>query len=188
MFAAVSLATLLALFPPAKLGTWLGLALVAYLGLVVIVDIEHRLIMHTVSLAGAVLGLVTGTVQHGLIATLIGGATGAGIMLIFYLFGLLFARYRARKLGADDGEEALGFGDVTISAVLGLMLGWPLILAGLVFGILAGGIGSLLMIIILVALRRYQAMSVFTAYGPYLVLGAALLIFFPQTLNLFLGR
>jgi prepilin signal peptidase PulO-like enzyme (type II secretory pathway) len=185
---ALGIAVALALNPPGKLGSWLGLALVAYFGLVVIIDIEHRLIMHVVSLAGAALGLVTGFLQHGLVSTLIGGLAGLGIMLAFYLFGLLFARYRARKLGTDDGEEALGFGDVTIAGVLGLMLGWPLILAGLVIGILFGGIGSLLMIIALVITRRYQTMSVFTAYGPYLVLGATILLFFPQALNFFLGK
>jgi leader peptidase (prepilin peptidase) / N-methyltransferase len=188
IFAALGIAALLALYPPAKLGTWLGLTLVAYFGLVIIIDVEHRLIMHIVSLVGIALGLLTGILQRGLAPTLIGGAVGLGIMLVFYFFGMLFARYRARKLGTDDGEEALGFGDVTISGVLGLMLGWPLILAGLVIGILAGGIGSLLMIIFLVATRRYQTMSIFTAYGPYLVLGAALLIFFPQALSFLLGR
>ncbi len=184
----LAIAAALALNPPAVLGTWLGLAVLAYFGLVVIIDLEHRLIMHAVSLAGAALGLVTGFLLHGLVPTLIGGLAGLGVMLAFYFFGTLFARYRARKLGADDEEEALGFGDVTIAGVLGLMLGWPHILAGLVIGILFGGIGSLVMILALMATRRYQAMSVFVAYGPYLVLGAALLLFFPQTLTLLLGR
>ncbi len=186
--AALGISVALALYPPQLLGSWLGLALAAYFGLVVIIDLEHHLIMHIVSLAGAVLGLIAGWIQRGLVSTILGGLGGLGIMLVFYLFGILFARYRARKLGVDDGEEALGFGDVTISGVLGLMLGWPLIMAGLVIGILAGGIFSLLIILTLVALRRYQSMSVFTAYGPYLVLGAALLLYFPQILTVLLGR
>jgi leader peptidase (prepilin peptidase) / N-methyltransferase len=188
IFAALGISIALALYPPNRLGSWLGLAVAAYFGLVVIIDLEHHLIMHIVSLAGAVLGLVAGWIQRGLIPTLLGGLAGLGIMLAFYLFGILFARYRARKLGVDDGEEALGFGDVTISGVLGLMLGWPLILAGLVIGILAGGITSLLIIIALVAMRRYQSMRVFTAYGPYLIFGAALLLYFPQALTVLLGR
>lgn len=185
---ALGLAAILALYPPAKLGSWLGLVVLTYFGLVVVIDVEHRLIMHIVSLAGALLGLLVGSVRQGIVYSLLGGLAGLGIMLVFYLFGLLFARYRARKLGTDDGEEALGFGDVTIAGVLGLILGWPTILFGLVIGILFGGIGSLLMIVILVTTRRYQSMSVFTAYGPYLVLGATLLLFFPQALNIFLGK
>jgi leader peptidase (prepilin peptidase)/N-methyltransferase len=186
--AALGISIALALYPPKPVGNWLGLVLAAYFGLVVIIDMEHHLILHMVSLAGAILGLAAGWFLHGLVPTLLGGLAGAGTMLVFYLFGLLFARYRARKLGMDDGEEALGFGDVTISGVLGLMLGWPTIMAGLVIGILAGGIISLLIIIALVVTRRYQTMSVFTAYGPYLVLGAALLIYFPKVLTILLGR
>ena len=91
-------------------------------------------------------------------------------------------------MGTDDGEEALGFGDVTISAVLGLMLGWPVIMYGLLFGVLAGGLISLALILILVAARRYQSMTVFTAYGPYLVFGAAILLYFPKMLSVLLGK
>jgi prepilin signal peptidase PulO-like enzyme (type II secretory pathway) len=91
-------------------------------------------------------------------------------------------------MGHDDGEEALGFGDVTISGVLGLMLGWPLILYGLMIGILAGGLISLGLVLYLIATRRYESMTVFTAYGPYLVLGAALLIYFPPILSFLLGK
>lgn len=172
--------------PPAQLNYWIGLLVLTYFGVVVVIDLEHRLILHIVSLAGAVIGLIAGISRNGLINTLVGGLAGLVIMFIFYLFGVLFARYRARKLGVDDGEEALGFGDVTLSGVLGLMLGWPYIINGLVIGILAGGIVSLVIIIILVLARRYQSMSVFTAYAPYLVLGATLLLFFPQVAR-FLG-
>jgi len=155
---------------------------------VVVIDLEHHLILNMVTRTGAVLGLVTGTVRTDFFTALVGGAAGLLIMLLFYWFGTLFARYRARKLGTDDGEEALGFGDVTLTAVLGLMLGWPFILFGIVIGVFAGGIISLVLVLFLVATRRYQAMTVFTAYGPYLVLGAALLICFPQTLTILFGK
>jgi leader peptidase (prepilin peptidase)/N-methyltransferase len=182
------LSLLLWINPPASLGYWLGLIVLAYFGLVIVIDLEYRLILHSVSLAGAVLGLITGTVKSGLIQSLFGGLAGAGIMLTFYWLGTLFARYRARKLGRDDGEEALGFGDVTISGVIGLMLGWPLVMYGLFLGILAGGLFSLILILVLVAARRYESMNVFTAYGPYLVLGAAILLYFPQSLSFLLGK
>lgn len=188
LVAGLLLSIILWLNPPARLGYWLGLIILAYFGLVVVIDLEHRLIMHTVSLAGAVLGLVTGVIKDGLVACLLGGLIGAGIMLIFYWLGTLFARYRARKLGHDDGEEALGFGDVTISGVIGLMLGWPLIMYGLFLGILAGGLVSLVLVLALMALRRYESMSIFTAYGPYLVIGAAILLYFPQSLSILLGK
>jgi len=186
--AAIIISAALWMNTPPKLGYWLGLLVLIYFGVVLVIDLEHRLILHIVSLAGAVIGLIAGTVSNGLVVTLAGGLAGLLLMLIFYLFGMLFARYRARKLGTDDGEEALGFGDVTLSAVIGLMLGWPLITTGLLIGILAGGIISFVMIIVLVASHRYQSMKVFTAYGPYLVLGAVILMFFPQAAALFAGK
>jgi len=188
LVAGICLSLALWLNPPMGMGYWLGLVVLAYLGLVVVIDIEHRLILNMVTLPGAVLGLVTGTIRYNLASSLLGGLAGLAIMLLFYWLGTLFARYRARKLGTDDGEEALGFGDVTISAVLGLMLGWPVIMYGLLFGVLAGGLISLALILILVAARRYQSMTVFTAYGPYLVFGAAILLYFPKMLSVLLGK
>jgi leader peptidase (prepilin peptidase)/N-methyltransferase len=183
---AVSVA-LWANYPP-KLGYWVSLLLLTYFGVVIVIDLEHRLILHVVSLVGIVLGLFVGILNNGLISALIGGAAGLIIMFLFYLFGLMFARYRARKLGVDDDEEALGFGDVLLSLIIGLMLGWPQIFRALLIAILTGGLGSLVIVLVLLAMRRFQSMNVFTAYGPYLVFGAVLLIFFPQALDFFTGK
>ena len=188
LVASLAFSVALWLNPPARLGYWIGFILLAYFGLVVIIDIEHRLIMHVVSLAGALLGLLVGSLKYNLMVSLEGGLAGLVIMLIFYWVGILFARYRARKLGVDDGEEALGFGDVTISAVIGLMLGFPLVMYGLFLGVLAGGLFSLGLVAFLMLTRRYESMTVFTAYGPYLVLGAAILLYFTQILSIMLGK
>lgn len=188
LVAGPALSLTLWLNPPARLGYWLGLLVLAYFGLVVVIDIEHRLILHVVSLVGALIGFVVGSVKYNIPTSLVGGLVGGGIMLIFYWVGTIFARYRARKRGVDDGEEALGFGDVTISVVIGLMLGWPLVLYGLFLGVLAGGLFSLAIMLILMAARRYDPMTVFTAYGPYLVIGATILLFFPQSLSFLLGK
>lgn len=176
------------LSPPAGLGYGLGMLVLAYFAVVVIIDFEHRYIMMTTVVAGAALGLGVGIFLHGPASALIGGLAGLGVMGAFYLLGILFGRYRARKRGVDDGEEALGLGDVYLAAVLGLLLGWPRILFGLLFGVLAGGLVSLLLIIALVLTKRYQTMTVFTAYGPYLVLGAFLILYTPQVLTVLSGR
>jgi leader peptidase (prepilin peptidase)/N-methyltransferase len=188
LFSAMIIAVILWFNYPPKLGYWLSLVVITYFGVVLIIDLEHRLILHPVSLVGAGIALVVGVLSNDWISTVIGGVVGLIVMLIFYLFGMLFARYRARKLGVDDGEEALGFGDVVLTGVLGLMLGWPQIYQALLIAILAGGLISLLLILILSALRRFESMNVFTAYGPYLILGAVLLIFFPQALTFLTGR
>lgn len=167
------------------LNPFLALGILTYFGLVTVIDIEHRLILHNVSLVGALLAALAGTWLKGWQSALLGGLGGAGIMFLFYLFGILFARFRAQKRGSDDGEEALGFGDVTLSGVLGLLLGWPDVLLMLICGILLGGLSSLLIVGAQALFRRYQPLETFTAYGPYLILGACALLFFrPQVLAL----
>lgn len=164
-------------YPPASLNYVLGLLVLVYFGIVTVIDLEHRLILHPVSVVGALLGLVVGTMAHGVSSTLLGGVAGLAIMGFLYFIGTLFAKYRAKKLGKDDEEEALGFGDVILGGILGLMLGWPFIWFGLLLGILAGGMISLVIIGYLLVSGKYQTLSFFIAYGPYLILGATLVMF-----------
>jgi leader peptidase (prepilin peptidase)/N-methyltransferase len=188
-YATFILAEALSLFiwfsPPHTLGFALGLAVLTYLLLVTVIDLEHRLILRPLSLAGLILAALAGTGARGWLSTLIGGAAGFAIMFVFYLFGRLFTRWRARRLGKADneppnygGEEALGSGDVTLGTILGLLLGWPGIGLGLLLGILVGGAGSLVVILWMLARRNYQA---FTAipYAPFLILSAVFLLFSP---------
>jgi leader peptidase (prepilin peptidase) / N-methyltransferase len=164
--------------PPDELGFAAGLLLLVYFGVVVVIDMEYRLILHPVSIAGSLIGLGIGTWLHGFTATVLGGVIGFGLMLAFYYLGGLFARFLARRRGLVVGAgEALGFGDVNLSGVLGLILGWPLILPTLFLSILIGGVVSLVYMLVMLALRRYQLLTAIP-YGPFLVSGAVLLIFF----------
>lgn len=155
-----------------------GLVLLVYFGIVVVIDLEHRLILHPVSQVGGILALVIGTYRHGLVDTLLGGLAGGAVMLSLYGLGFLFARFLGRLIHKSTDEEALGFGDVALSAVLGLLLGWPGIIGGLVWAVLLGGAGSLLVLLVLVITRRYQAF-IAIPYGPFLVLAAVLVIIRP---------
>lgn len=180
------------LFPPIGLGLPSGLIVLTYFGLIIVIDLEHKLILHPTSKAGAVLGLITGTVVFSKVGTvpsailtsILGGVAGFGIMFILYQFGAFVARIRAKRMQAagqgDDGEEALGGGDVYLAGVLGLMLGWPNIILGLTYGVLIGGFVSLLAIIQLFVKKRYaeNTMMTFIPYGPSLILGAFYVLYF----------
>ena len=162
-----------------------------YFGVITVIDLEHRLILHPTSMVGAVLGLIVGTVIHsradglllGVGKSLLGGLFGFGVMYLLYMLGTLVARYRARRMQASgqalDDEEALGGGDVYLAGVLGLMLGWPFILNALVLGVLLGGLISFLFIALLLVRRRYSgdALMTFIPYGPYFIIGAFYLLF-----------
>lgn len=165
--------------PPERLGFWIGLLLLVYFGIVVTIDLEYRLIMHPVSLVGAGIGICVGFITNGILDTLIGGVCGFGIMWLLFMFGKLILGWITKRRGQDTDEVALGFGDVNLVGVLGLMLGWPAILLGLMIAILLGGIVSLIYLIIMVIARRYQ---LFTAlpYGPFLIASAILILFFKE--------
>ncbi len=141
---AVSATVWMALTPPPRIGFGYGYLLLIFFTLVVVIDLEHRLILHPISAAGGILGLIAGVSLHGLSATLMGGAVGFLVMWGFYQLGALFTRLVGRLRGSPVEEIALGFGDVTLAAILGLLLGLPNILLALLLAILAGGVASLL--------------------------------------------
>ena len=179
------------LSPDKHLNLPLGMLVLTYFGLIIVIDLEHRLILFSTSLAGAMLGLVTGTYIHSKVnslpaavgISLLGGIFGFIVLLVLYQAGTLVARYRARRLQAngreDDEEEALGGGDVYLAGVLGLMIGWPLIWEALVRGVLLGALVSLILVIGLLARRRYlrNALMTFIPYGPYFILSAFYVLF-----------
>lgn len=174
------------IYPASKIDFLLGWLILVYFGIVVVIDIEHRLIMHPVSLAGAALGLIVGVIRNGWIDTLIGGAIGFGVMWLIYKLGEFILRGLSHFRRQSVNDVALGFGDVNLSGVLGLMLGWPLILWGLMLTAFIGGLISFMYLVFMLILRRYK---LFTAlpYGPFLIAGAFILLFFGETLLTALG-
>lgn len=165
------------LFPSRALGIPLGMIVLIYFGIITVIDLEHRLILHVTSLAGALLGLAIGVWLRGWSSTLLGGLAGFAGMLGLYYLGFLFLVVIKRLRGKSTSEVALGFGDVMLSGVLGLLLGWPGILAGLYLAIFIGAIFSLVYLISMALLGRYKAFTPIP-YGPFLVLSAVLLLFF----------
>lgn len=162
--------------PPQRVGVRGGLILVAYFGTVFVIDLEHKLILRPTSAAGMLICGFLGWKMHGAKETFLGGGAGFSIMLVLYYLGVLFAKFLSRKRDEPIDEVALGFGDVILSFILGLLLGWPGITAGLFFAVLAGGLGSGIYILVNKLTKEYKP---FTAipYAPFLLLGAAILIF-----------
>ncbi len=173
---------LLYYFPIQNLGNYGAILWLLYFGLVVIIDLEHRLILHPVSWFGGFIGLVFGVLNHGWVNTLIGGAAGFGIMLIFYFLGDLFVRLLSKSRGEEIAEVALGFGDVNLAGVLGLLLGWPGIVGGIFLAIILGGVVSGIYLLVQSIRKRYQAFQALP-YGPFLVISAILLFYISQFLN-----
>lgn len=153
---------------------WLSLA---YFGVVVVLDIEYKLILFPLVGAGIVLGGLVGVIRHGLWSTVLGGIAGFAIMYALFLLGVLFLRFMARRRGVPADEVALGFGDVNLAGVIGLYLGWPGVLAGLYLAIMIGGVISLALIVFKL-LRRAYSPFLAIPYGPCLLAATAWFLYF----------
>jgi leader peptidase (prepilin peptidase)/N-methyltransferase len=131
----ISIPAALAIFwlHPGRSGFLLELAIAALFGLILVIDLEHRLILHTVTGPGAVMLAAIGACapEMGVTKTLLGGALGFALILVIYLLGGVFARVAARRRGEPLDEVVFGFGDVILAGLIGLTVGWPGVLVAL---------------------------------------------------------
>jgi len=77
----------------------------------------------------------------------------------------------------DLNEAAMGFGDVLLGALIGLMLGFPEIIQSLTITIIVAGLFSLGYMLVLLLTRRYRLGTAFP-YGPFMIIGAIYFIYF----------
>ena len=130
----------------------------AILALVLITDLEHRLILDAVTYPAVALGLLGSFFVPGVTwwSALIGG----GIALIFFYLAALIGH-------VVFGAGALGGGDVKLAAFIGVVTGYPLVIEAIVLAILIGALVSLILLI-----TGARSLSDYVPYGPFLVAGA----------------
>jgi leader peptidase (prepilin peptidase) / N-methyltransferase len=166
----------------------------AIFALIVVIDIEHKLILFVVINPFVVLAVADAVLTGGsappvLLDALLGGALGYGIFFLMYQGGFLFTSVMGRARGEEIREVAFGYGDVMLAGVVGLVLGWKLFLFAMTFTIILGAIGALLYLVLLRLIgSRYSA---FTAlpYGPYIVAGCLIMLLYPaQVGGMLVGR
>ena len=170
---ATAWSVVLSLIVPAPELYWPSFLLSTIMLLVIVIDLEHRLILHVVTGPAAVVMALLGSLDasRGPVKTLLGGAVGFLLVLGLFLLGGLFARLILRIRGQTLEEVAFGFGDVTLAGVIGLAVGFPGIVVALTLGVLAGGVFSLGYLLVMIARGRYVAFTPIP-YSPFLVLGA----------------
>jgi prepilin signal peptidase PulO-like enzyme (type II secretory pathway) len=166
------------IWPPPRLGIVMGLFWLIYFGVIVVIDLEHRLVMHPISLFGMVAGMFSGWQMHGWWQTLAGGAAGFGIFFVIYYLGLMVVRWVNRRRGREitDDDEPMGFGDVMLAGVMGLVLGWPGVIAGVFLAALIGGAAGLVVLVIAVLRRQYHS-GLSLPYAPCLALATIYLLY-----------
>ncbi len=113
-----------------------------------------------------------------LVPTVVTGQWGA--LLRGVLAGLaLFVGYLVLAL-VSPGGGGLGFGDVKLAGVLGLLLGWLGWSPAIVSVLAAFVIGGLIALILLLARRASRSSHI--AFGPSMILGAWVALMFPVML------
>ena len=152
--------------------------------LIAVIDLEHRLILYVTVIPTAVIAIVYSLFGAGydLPKIVIGGAAGFGAVYVIYFFGWVFGIVMARIRGEVLDEIPFGGGDVNLAGVIGLAVGWSGILLALFIAVLSGGISAAIYLMVAMIRRRY---NLFTAipYGPFLILGAVILLLFADELR-----
>ena len=130
----------------------------AIFALVLVTDIERRLILNVVMYPAILFAVGASFFTPGMVwwSSLGGGAIGFGFFLVAALVG-----------NALFGSGALGGGDVKLAAFIGLLTGFPLIVEALLLTLFIGAIVSLLLIV-----THVRNMRDHIPYGPFLVAGA----------------
>ena len=157
------------------IGYWYGLTptaaiLIFYCALFIhlaVVDLEHSLLLNVVVLPAIPVALAVFPFSpiplaedwglgEAYLRSLAGMGLGFSVMLLIYLVS----------------RGGMGLGDVKLAALLGAILGFPQIIAGLAIAYILGGAAGV--IILLLKLRRRSDPIPF---GPALVIGTALVAF-----------
>jgi len=143
--------------------------------LVLVTDVEHRLIFNVVILPAALFAaLASPFSQLGVARSLLGGAIAFVIVFAIYIFAELFARVRGLRIAGG----AFGQGDVKLATFMGIVVGLPNVFFAILYTILLGGGGALLFLAYQLIAQRRLALTAAIPYGPFFCMaGWAVMVF-----------
>lgn len=141
----------------------------AVLLLIIVIDLENRLILDVVTWPGTAVALLFSFIlpNINIISALLGAVLGLVLFLgLYWLAKVTF------------GPGAIGQGDIKLAMMMGAMLGVPHILIALILGILLGGVISG----VLLATRLVKR-NTYLPYGQYLAAAAIVMLLWGQTIT-----
>jgi leader peptidase (prepilin peptidase)/N-methyltransferase len=132
------------------------------------IDLDHLIIPDVISLPGIIIGLLAAAtvLPIGLVNAIIGVLLGGGILwMLAILSPYLF------------GKEGLGGGDIKLLAMIGAFLGWQPVLLTLMLASVFGAMVGIGLLVCKVMERGH-----YIPFGPFLVFGALVALFFQADL------
>ncbi|MDX2075158.1 MAG: A24 family peptidase [bacterium] len=163
----------------------------AIFSLIVVIDVEHKLILFVVIIPSSFIALADSILTGfppSFIDSLVGGAMGFIVFFILYNGGFLFTYIMGIMRGTPIDEVAFGYGDVMMAMLSGFILGWQSLIFAMFLTVFLGAFGAVFFLLFKALSKgKYSA---FTAipYGPYIVAGTIILLFFRIQLAPLLGR
>jgi len=156
------------------------IAFYCYLFIVLgVIDLEHQLILNKITYPAAAVALIISVFIPSIGSTdvslpwseIANGAIGGAIGLIFLLIPALIYR------------GGMGWGDVKMAALIGLVTGFPLVFVALFMGVILGGLVAGLLLLLRIK-KRKEAIP----FGPFLSLATiATLLWGSNILDWYLG-
>ncbi|MCM2359774.1 MAG: prepilin peptidase [Geobacteraceae bacterium] len=151
-----------------KFGPWLPFLILflfcSAMVVVTFIDLEHQIIPDVISLPGIVAGFAFSFFipQLGWQGSLLGIVVGGGSL---YLVAFLYQLF--------TGKEGMGGGDIKLLAMMGAFFGWQAI-PFIIF--VSSLVGSVIGVTVMLIQKKDSKLAI--PFGPFLVFGAILYIFF----------
>lgn len=179
----LAFAALVLAFPHEK-NLWAWLVYVGIMTLITVIDMEHRLILFVVIVPSCLFALLVAAVSppndKSFSEFLVGGAVGFVVFFAMFIGGGVFA------MAAGYEGVAFGFGDVMLATLSGLILGWRAFIFAALLTVFIGAAGSLLYMTGRAMVGQRHRWFTPLPYGPYIVLGTLIMLFFREEVQEFL--
>lgn len=140
-----------------------GLGIFSCLLVIFVTDCKTQIIPDSMVIIGCLSVVLEMIVRNGLISVFSVLPSAVGASCFFYVLWFI------------TRGRGMGFGDVKLAFLLGLMTGYPLIVAALYVAFLTGAVSGVILMI-----RGKKTLKSRIAFGPFLILGTGIVLFYAE--------